>query len=438
MRLVAAAARASSSRSPAVGDRRGISPARRSEIIDALRPGHRPGPGPRRDGRRPRPLRRSHRRGAGQGRRRRGRVQGRPGRVRVAARPSSPAGSPSGPAPGFATAEIQISETETPLHHLQTVYRRIIERLVDRRRRGRRPAVGGRRVVLRAGGGRARRRRRRRDRHRGRSTPPPTRSWSSASPSVVRTRAGVRRGPAGYRPAIAGGRHGARPTACWPGSAGNRNVAAPVKRAAGIKGEIDHDGRPVVPPGPADHPARHRPRRAVARPRRGRDAAAGALRRPRQVAQRPAPAASTRSTAAASRASTCVITGTPAFFDGPQGVQRLAPLAQRLAHRLHHRRPLRQPPSRPAPPAGLRPRPRWSSSGTRVRDLYAAGARDPARIAIAVDDAYVGDLAHAVTGALGGKVGIAPRVFLKKLVDDRARPGRPVPGLRSPRRLLLT
>ena len=30
---------------------------------------------------------------------------------------------------GFATAEIQISETETPLHHLQTVYRRLVERL---------------------------------------------------------------------------------------------------------------------------------------------------------------------------------------------------------------------------------------------------------------------------------------------------------------------
>ena len=30
---------------------------------------------------------------------------------------------------GFATSEIQISETETPLHHLQTVYRRVIERL---------------------------------------------------------------------------------------------------------------------------------------------------------------------------------------------------------------------------------------------------------------------------------------------------------------------
>ena len=30
---------------------------------------------------------------------------------------------------GFATAEVQISETETPLHHLEKVYRRLLERL---------------------------------------------------------------------------------------------------------------------------------------------------------------------------------------------------------------------------------------------------------------------------------------------------------------------
>src|SRR5262245_3679118 len=30
---------------------------------------------------------------------------------------------------GFATTEVQISETETPLHRLETVYRRLIERL---------------------------------------------------------------------------------------------------------------------------------------------------------------------------------------------------------------------------------------------------------------------------------------------------------------------
>ncbi len=35
-----------------------------------------------------------------------------------------------------------------------------------------------------------------------------------------------------------------------------------------------------------------------------------------------------------------------------------------------------------------------------------------------VDDSYIGELADAVTGSLGGKVGVAPRVFLKKLVTD--------------------
>ena len=35
-----------------------------------------------------------------------------------------------------------------------------------------------------------------------------------------------------------------------------------------------------------------------------------------------------------------------------------------------------------------------------------------------MDDAYVRELADAVTGSLGGKAGVAPRVFLKKLVAD--------------------
>ena len=34
------------------------------------------------------------------------------------------------------------------------------------------------------------------------------------------------------------------------------------------------------------------------------------------------------------------------------------------------------------------------------------------------DDAYVRELASAVAGELGGRVGVAPRIFLKKLVAD--------------------
>ena len=35
-----------------------------------------------------------------------------------------------------------------------------------------------------------------------------------------------------------------------------------------------------------------------------------------------------------------------------------------------------------------------------------------------IDDAYIDDLGRAVTGNLGGRVGVAPRIFLKKLVGD--------------------
>ena len=48
----------------------------------------------------------------------------------AAARRSLPAGSPTVRGKlGFATSEVQISETETPLHRLETVYRRLMERL---------------------------------------------------------------------------------------------------------------------------------------------------------------------------------------------------------------------------------------------------------------------------------------------------------------------
>lgn len=40
------------------------------------------------------------------------------------------------------------------------------------------------------------------------------------------------------------------------------------------------------------------------------------------------------------------------------------------------------------------------------------------RILRLADDDYIAELARAVTGKLGGKVGIAPRIFLKKLVGE--------------------
>ena len=135
---------------------------------------------------------------------------------------------------------------------------------------------------------------------------------------------------------------------------------------------------------------------------------------------------STRSTPAASPACTSSITGTPAFFDGPQGVQRLAPLAQRLhtdfATDARFDNPRAVQIRLPAFDLD-----RLVEVGVRVRDIYADGrerrAADsrPRRRRVRRASSPT-----AVTGELGGKVGIAPRVFLQEARRRRARPGRPV------------
>ncbi|WP_433357458.1 BREX system ATP-binding protein BrxD [Microtetraspora malaysiensis] len=112
-----------------------------------------------------------------------------------------------------------------------------------------------------------------------------------------------------------------------------------------------------------------------------------------------------------------LITGTPAFYDGQQGVQRLAPLAQRLATDFT------TDPRFDNPRAVQLRLPGFTLEslvdlGVAIRELYADGAEAPDRIKTLADDAYIADLARAVGGALGGKVGVAPRLFLKKLVGD--------------------
>lgn len=111
-----------------------------------------------------------------------------------------------------------------------------------------------------------------------------------------------------------------------------------------------------------------------------------------------------------------MITGTPAFYDGPQGVQRLTPLAQRLATGF-------------ADPRFDNPRAvqirltgfdldKLITLGCVVRDLFATSLPSGDRVRAAGVDAYVGELAKTVTGGLGGQIGIAPRVFLRKLVEQ--------------------
>lgn len=110
-----------------------------------------------------------------------------------------------------------------------------------------------------------------------------------------------------------------------------------------------------------------------------------------------------------------VITGTTQFFEGPQGIRRLPPLADRLHTdfsgdaRFDNAK---------APQIRLTPfdQDRLVDVGRRVRAIYPAEA--PERIAAKVTDDILSMLARGVTGTLGQKVGIAPRLFLRKLVIE--------------------
>jgi hypothetical protein len=105
-----------------------------------------------------------------------------------------------------------------------------------------------------------------------------------------------------------------------------------------------------------------------------------------------------------------LVTGTPAFFDGPQGVQRLAPLAQRLHVDF-------STDARFDNPRAVQVRlanfdfDRLCEVGRKVRDIYATTTENADRVRRLAGDAYIADLARAVAGGLGGKVGIAPRVL---------------------------
>lgn len=316
---------------------------------------------------------------------------------------------------GFAAAEVQISETETPLHKLETVYRRITESL-----RTASVAPSAFRSVLDA--------------------------WlftleddailadpslSSGSPDALaaateelldRRLADVSsKTPAfaqalrGYRSAVvAGDAATADGLAAWLG--GQPHVGAAAKRGAGVRGDLDHFGALGFLQGlllilrDAGHPGLlvvldevetlQRMRSDV------RDKALNALRQLMDEVD-----------SGRFPGLYLVLTGTPAFFDGPSGVPRLAPLAQRLSTDFGTDARFDNPRAVQIRLSGF-DRASLETLGSKVRDLYADGASGFERICRLVDDAYIADLSAAVTGGLGGKVGIAPRIFLKKLVGD--------------------
>lgn len=309
---------------------------------------------------------------------------------------------------GFATAEVQISETETPLHKLETVYRRITENLATPTTQSGalRDVVDGWFYILDH------------DAKDGASES----SAEGTLDLLDRRLSGIsREAPAfaavlrQYRLAqTAGDSASADGLLAWLG--GQPHVAASVKRAAGVRGDLDHFGALGFLQGlltvlrDSDYAGLIVVLDEVETLQRMRsDVREKSLNALRQLMD--------EIDGGRFPGLYLLLTGTPAFFDGQQGVQRLLPLAQRLQADFTTEARFDNPRATQIRLTGFTPE-SLLELGSRVRDIYAAGARDPDRVRDVVDDAYLRDLAIAVGGELGGRTGIAPRLFLKKLVSD--------------------
>ena len=310
----------------------------------------------------------------------------------------------------FAVAEIQISETETPLHRLETVYRRLTERLTTASfpPSALRPVVDAWFYALEEDA-----------------------LAAGASEDELATKVDAllaarliqvsRHAPAfatalrGYRAALAAGDDAtAAAVLAWLG--GQPHVAAAARRAAGVRGNLDHFGALGFLQGlltvlrDSGHPGLLIVLDEVETLQRVRaDARDKALNALRQLID--------EVHSGRFPGLYLVITGTPTFFDGRQGVQRLPPLAQRLATDFTTDPRFDNPRAVQVRLSGFT-LDSLVGLGVTIRDLYTEGAEAPDRITALADDSYLSDLALAVGGALGGKVGVAPRLFLKKLVGD--------------------
>src|SRR6266446_4352307 len=315
---------------------------------------------------------------------------------------------------GFATSEVQISETETPLHRLETVYRRLTERLAtaDTSQGALRNIVDGwfftlEEDVLAEGviaaydaQGLLQRTNDLLEQRLARVT--------NLAPMFSAALRGYRRAQAEGDVATAEG------IIAW--LAGQPNVAAHAKRYAGVKGDLDHFGAlnflqgilaVLRDAGQAGLLLILDEVETIQRVRSDvRDKSLNALRQLIDEVD-------------SGRFSGLylLITGTPAFFAGPQGIQRLEPLAQRLHVDFKTEARFDNPRAVQIRLAAF-DLDRLCQVGFKVRDIFCQHCTSAARIGRLCDDDYVRSLAGAVTGKLGGKVGIAPRIFLKKLVAD--------------------
>lgn len=303
---------------------------------------------------------------------------------------------------GFAVAEVQINEIDTPLHKLETVYRRSIESL----RTASVPPSALRPIL---------------DAWLFTIDDDAQQQGVDADALLERRLAEVAmRAPVfpmairAYRRFIAeDDPDGADALVAWLG--GQPHVAAAVKRRAGIKGDLDHflalgflRGLLAILADAGNHGLLLVLDEVETLQRIRSDARAKALNALRQLIDEvhdghfPG--------------LYLLITGTPAFYEGRQGIPLLPPLADRL-HTEFAKDPRFDNPRAPQLRLTGFDQSRLVELGGRVRSLYLDDLPDPERVAAVADDAFLERFSAAVAGELGGKVGIAPRLFLRKLVD---------------------
>lgn len=313
---------------------------------------------------------------------------------------------------GFATAEVQISETETPLHRLETIYRRVTENLATEATppSAFREVIDGWLRVLEedaiAAGADA-----------GDRVEIERRTDSLLEQrlaAVSRTAPAFAAALRGYHAAtVRGDVATADGLAAWLG--GQPHVAAGIRRSAGIRGELDHFGAFGFLQGllavlrDSDYRGLVLVLDEVETLQRVRsDVREKSLNALRQLLD--------EVDAGRFPGLYVLITGTPAFFDGTQGVQRLPPLAARIGVDFSGDPRWDNPRAPQVRLLGFR-RESLMELGERVRDIYASGSPSADRIAARLTDEYLADLAETIAGRLGGKVGVAPRLYLRKLVD---------------------
>ena len=299
---------------------------------------------------------------------------------------------------GMAVAEVQISETETPLHKLETVYRRVCESLetAEFPPSAFRPVLDAWLFALE--------------------------SESESVDALVEKRlAEVSRTTPAFASALRGYRNAqlsedkatAEGLVAWLG--GQPHVAASIRRSAGVRGDLDHFGAFGFLQGlltvlrDSGHPGLLVILDEVETLQRVRtDVREKALNALRQLVD--------EIDSGRFPGLYLLTTGTPAFFDGTQGMQRLPPLAQRLATDFTTDTRFDNPRAVQIRLPGFS-RELLKEVGSTVRNLYVDGATRASESASSWTTTTSRRSRRPLPDCWEDR-SVAPRVFLKKLVGD--------------------